>query len=150
MTLPGTELDLTGREYELLDTSFRHKNEVVTRDMIALDVWRGPTGAMTRIIDVYINALRKKIDRTGRTALIQTVRGVGYVLRESYVRRRNLTIRWRLTPWDGAVLSAILVGFSVAAYLLMQHHLLALTDATLGASSPSSKTRSRAARPSRI
>ena len=45
--------------------------------------------------------------------------------------RRALTIRWRLTLWYGAVLSAIMVGFSVAAYLLMRYHLLAITDATL-------------------
>jgi two-component system OmpR family response regulator len=76
------ELDLTPREFELLEYLVRHKNEVVTRDMIALDVWKEATGAMTRIIDVYINALRKKVDRIGPTALIQTVRGVGYVLRE--------------------------------------------------------------------
>ena len=82
VTRAGTELELTGREFELLEYLIRHKNEVVTRHMIALDVWKEATGAMTRIIDVYINALRKKIDRSGRTALIQTVRGVGYVLRE--------------------------------------------------------------------
>jgi two-component system copper resistance phosphate regulon response regulator CusR len=79
----GDLLELTGREYELLEYLLRHKNEVVTRDMIALDVWKERTGAMTRIIDVYINALRKKVDRSGRIALIQTVRGVGYALRES-------------------------------------------------------------------
>jgi DNA-binding response OmpR family regulator len=78
----GVELELTRREYELLEYLIRHKNEVVTRDMIARDVWKETTGAMTRIIDVYINALRKKLDRMGRSALIQTVRGVGYVLRE--------------------------------------------------------------------
>ena len=44
---------------------------------------------------------------------------------------RRLSIRWRLTLWYGAVLSAILVGFSGAVYLLMHHHLLALTDAAL-------------------
>ena len=83
VTRSGDELELTGREYELLEYLLRHKNEVVTRDMIALDVWKERTGVMTRIIDVYINALRKKVDRIGRTALIQTVRGVGYVLREN-------------------------------------------------------------------
>ena len=83
VTRSGAQLDLTGREYELLEYLVRHKNEVVTRDMIALDVWREPTGAMTRIIDVYINALRKKIDRIGPSTLIQTVRGVGYVLRDA-------------------------------------------------------------------
>lgn len=79
----GDELELTGREFELLEYLLRHKNEVVTRDMIALDVWKEQTGAMTRIIDVYINALRKKVDRIGRPALIQTVRGVGYALKEN-------------------------------------------------------------------
>jgi DNA-binding response OmpR family regulator len=83
VTRSGDELELTGREYELLEYLLRHKNEVVTRDMIALDVWKERTGAMSRIIDVYINALRKKVDRIGRTALIQTVRGVGYTLRET-------------------------------------------------------------------
>ncbi|MFI5453859.1 MAG: response regulator transcription factor [Isosphaerales bacterium] len=82
VTRSGAELELTGREYELLEYLLRHKNKVVTRDMIALDVWKERTGAMTRIIDVYINALRKKVDRIGRPALIQTVRGVGYALRE--------------------------------------------------------------------
>jgi heavy metal sensor kinase len=47
------------------------------------------------------------------------------------VRRLNLSIRWRLTAWYGTVLSAILAGFSVAVYLLMRHHLLALSDAAL-------------------
>ena len=83
VTRSGAELELTGREYELLEYLLRNKNKVVTREMIALDVWKEKTGAMTRIIDVYINALRKKVDRIGRPALIQTVRGVGYTLRES-------------------------------------------------------------------
>lgn len=77
----GLGLELTGREYELLEYLLRHKNEIVTRDMIALEVWKETTGAMTRIIDVYINSLRKKVERPGWQALIQTVRGVGYVLR---------------------------------------------------------------------
>ncbi len=78
----GVALDLTGREYELLEYLLRRKNEIVTRDMIALDVWRETTGAMTRIIDVYINSLRKKVERPGWVSLIQTVRGVGYALRD--------------------------------------------------------------------
>ena len=78
----GVNLELTGREYELLEYLLRHKNEIVTRDMIALEVWKETTGAMTRIIDVYINSLRKKIERPAWLALIQTVRGVGYALRD--------------------------------------------------------------------
>jgi DNA-binding response OmpR family regulator len=77
-----TLLDLTGREYELLEYLLRHKNEIVTRDMIALEVWKEPTGAMTRIIDVYINSLRKKVERPGWALLIHTARGIGYVLRD--------------------------------------------------------------------
>jgi two-component system, OmpR family, copper resistance phosphate regulon response regulator CusR len=77
-----TLLDLTGREYELLEYLLRHKNEIVTRDMIALEVWKESTGAMTRIIDVYINSLRKKVERPGWALLIHTARGVGYVLRD--------------------------------------------------------------------
>jgi two-component system copper resistance phosphate regulon response regulator CusR len=78
----GLSIDLTGREYELLEYLLRHKNEVVTRDMIARDVWKETTGAMTRIIDVYINALRKKVEHPGRRTLIHTVRGIGYALRD--------------------------------------------------------------------
>jgi DNA-binding response OmpR family regulator len=77
-----SHLELTGREYELLEYLLRHKNETVTRDMIALEVWKEPTGAMTRVIDVYINSLRKKVERAGWAQLIHTVRGVGYVLRD--------------------------------------------------------------------
>ncbi len=82
VTRGGTPLDLTGREYELLEHLLRHKGEIVTRDMIALEVWEETTGAMTNIINVYINALRKKIERAGWSPLIHTVRGVGYVLRD--------------------------------------------------------------------
>ncbi len=82
VTRCGSSIDLTGREYELLEYLLRHKNEVVTRDMIARDVWKETTGAMTRIIDVYINALRKKVELPDRRALIHTVRGIGYALRD--------------------------------------------------------------------
>lgn len=78
----GAAIELTGREYELLEYLLRHKNEVVTRDMIARDVWKESTGAMTRIIDVYINALRKKVEQPDRRPLIHTVRGIGYALRD--------------------------------------------------------------------
>lgn len=78
----GVLLELTGREYELLEYLIRHRNDIVTRDMIALEVWKETTGTMTRIIDVYINSLRKKVERPGWPALIQTVRGVGYVVRD--------------------------------------------------------------------
>jgi two-component system, OmpR family, copper resistance phosphate regulon response regulator CusR len=82
VTRAGTILELTMREFELLEYLLRHKDEAVTRDMISLDVWKEPTGAMTNVIDVYINALRRKVERPGFPLLIHTVRGVGYLLRE--------------------------------------------------------------------
>ncbi len=79
----GLELDLTRREYELLEYLLRHKNTTVTRDMIARDVWKEGSGALTNTIDVYINLLRKKVEQPDKRQLIQTVRGVGYALRDA-------------------------------------------------------------------
>jgi DNA-binding response OmpR family regulator len=78
----GTEIDLTKREFEFLEYLLRHKNSAVTRDMIARDVWKDPGGTITNVIDVCVTMLRKKVERPGAHQLIQTVRGVGYALRE--------------------------------------------------------------------
>ena len=78
----GIELDLTKREFELLEYLLRHKNAIVTRDMIARDVWKDANGTLTNSIDVYITLLRKKVERTGLRQLIHTVRGVGYAARD--------------------------------------------------------------------
>ena len=75
-------LDLTAKEYELLEFFVRHPNEVLTRNMIADEVWQGAFDRFTNIIDVYINYLRKKIDRGKDKKLIHTVRGIGYILKE--------------------------------------------------------------------
>jgi heavy metal response regulator len=76
------EIDLTAKEYGLLEYFMRHPNEVLTRAMIAEHVWDYTFDSFTNIIDVYVNYLRKKIDRDFEKKLIHTVRGVGYVLRE--------------------------------------------------------------------
>jgi DNA-binding response OmpR family regulator len=78
----GTEITLTQREFEVLAYLLRHKNSVVTRDMLGRDVWREPSHALTNVIDVYINLLRRKVERPGQRPLIHTLRGVGYSLRE--------------------------------------------------------------------
>jgi DNA-binding response OmpR family regulator len=78
----GIELDLTRREYELLEFLVRHKNSTVTREMIGREVWKETSGALTNTIDVYINALRKKVEQPGKRQLIHTVRGVGYAVRD--------------------------------------------------------------------
>jgi two-component system, OmpR family, copper resistance phosphate regulon response regulator CusR len=78
----GVEIELTRREFELLEFLLRHRNQTVTRDMISRDVWKEPDGVWTNTIDVYIKSLRKKIDQPDKRQLIQTVRGVGYALRD--------------------------------------------------------------------
>lgn len=77
------EIDLTAKEYALLEYFMRNTNQVLTRTMIAEHVWDYTFDSFTNIIDVYVNYLRKKIDRDFDKKLIHTVRGVGYVLKES-------------------------------------------------------------------
>jgi heavy metal response regulator len=76
------EIDLTAKEYALLEYFMRNPNQVLTRAMIAEHVWDYTFDSFTNIIDVYVNYLRKKIDRDFDKKLIHTVRGVGYVLKE--------------------------------------------------------------------
>lgn len=82
VTRGGVEIDLTRREFELLEFLLRNKNTTVTRDMIAREVWKEGTGTLTNTIDVYITLLRKKVERPEKRTLIHTVRGVGYALRD--------------------------------------------------------------------
>jgi heavy metal response regulator len=76
------EIDLTAKEYGLLEYFMRNPNQVLTRTMIADHVWDYTFDSFTNIIDVYVNYLRKKIDRDADKKLIHTVRGVGYILKE--------------------------------------------------------------------
>lgn len=79
----GEEIDLSVREFELLEYFLRHSGTVVTRDMLSRDVWNEPFGPLTNVIDVYVRLLRKKVERSDARQLIHTIRGVGYVLRSS-------------------------------------------------------------------
>lgn len=78
----GEQIDLSTREFELLEFLLRNLNCTVTRDMIAREVWKEPAGVLTNVIDVYVKSLRKKIERPEWRQLVQTVRGVGYVVRD--------------------------------------------------------------------
>jgi DNA-binding response OmpR family regulator len=80
----GTEtVRLTMREGALFELLLRRRGKVVPRSEIQARIWEDSFDLSTNIIDVYINALRKKIDGGDRVKLIQTVRGVGYRLREA-------------------------------------------------------------------
>jgi len=78
----GQAIDLTAKEYALLEYLLRHQGRVLTRTMISEHVWDQSFDSYTNVIDVYVNYLRKKIDQGFEPKLIHTVRGVGYVLRE--------------------------------------------------------------------
>jgi heavy metal response regulator len=77
----GEKIDLTPREFTLLDYLLRNSSRVLTRTMIAERVWGYDFDPMTNVIDVYVNYLRKKVDADREPKLIHTVRGVGYVLK---------------------------------------------------------------------
>lgn len=76
------EIELTAKEYSLIEYFMRNPNQILTRTMIAEHVWDYTFDSFTNIIDVYVNYLRKKVDRDYDKKLIHTVRGVGYVLKE--------------------------------------------------------------------
>ena len=80
-TRAGQILDLSTREFELLEYLIRHAGKVVPRITLARDVWRDPEPGLSNVVDVYINYLRKKLEHGGHSRLIHTVRGQGYVLR---------------------------------------------------------------------
>lgn len=75
------EIELTIKEFSLLEFLMRHAGTVVTRAMIAERVWEHTFESFTNIIDVYINYLRKKIDTGSERKMILTVRGQGYILK---------------------------------------------------------------------
>jgi len=79
----GRVIDLTMKEFELLKYLMTHPREVLTREQILENVWGYDFLGESNVIEVYIRYLRIKIEDEGDKRLIQTVRGVGYVLRES-------------------------------------------------------------------
>jgi heavy metal response regulator len=75
------EIELTGKEYSLLEYFLRNQEKVLTRTMIAEHVWDYNFDTFTNVIDVYVNHLRKKIDKNFPAKLLHTLRGVGYVMK---------------------------------------------------------------------
>ena len=75
-------IELTAREYALLEYFMRNSNRVLTRTIISEHIWNYNFDTGTNVVDVYINHLRSKIDDGGEKKLLHTVRGVGYVLKD--------------------------------------------------------------------
>jgi two-component system response regulator MprA len=76
------QLNLTAKEFDLLELFLRHPRQVLTRDTIYEHVWGYDFGGESNIIEVYVRYLRSKLEEGAEPRLLQTVRGVGYVLRE--------------------------------------------------------------------
>jgi two-component system, OmpR family, copper resistance phosphate regulon response regulator CusR len=83
-TRGGRQLELTAREFELLEYLLRNRGRVVSREMLARDVWKETDRAtpLDNVIDVHIARLRRKIDDTFEAKLIHTIRGVGFIVKE--------------------------------------------------------------------
>lgn len=75
-------IDFTAKEYDLLELFMRHPNQVLTREVIYDRVWGYDFGGESNIIEVYVRYLRQKLEANNEPRLIQTVRSVGYILRE--------------------------------------------------------------------
>ena len=78
----GKVVDLTKREYNLLMTLIRNKNNVVSRDQLLNKIWGPESNIETNVVEVYVRYLRNKIDVPGKSSYIKTVRGTGYMVRD--------------------------------------------------------------------
>jgi DNA-binding response OmpR family regulator len=76
------EIELTTREYDLLEFMARNHRRVLSREFLLSRVWDDDFALTTNLVDVYVSYLRKKVDAPGEVKLIRTVRGAGYALRE--------------------------------------------------------------------
>jgi heavy metal response regulator len=79
----GKDIELTLKEYSLLEYLLRNTERVLSRTLIAENVWHQGFDSETNVVDVYINHLRNKVDKDPTKKLIHTVRGVGYVIKKS-------------------------------------------------------------------
>jgi DNA-binding response OmpR family regulator len=84
VTRGGRPVELTVREFELLEFLMRYQSQVVSRETLARDVWKetARTTPLDNVIDVHIARLRRKVDLDQTVKLIHTVRGVGFMLKE--------------------------------------------------------------------
>jgi len=80
--LSDRRIEFTAKEFELLELFMRHPRQVLTRVLLYERIWGYDFGGESNVIEVYIRALRQKLESAGAPRLIHTLRGVGYVLRE--------------------------------------------------------------------
>jgi DNA-binding response OmpR family regulator len=80
VTRDGRSIELTAREFSLLEYLLRHQGQTLTRTQILAAVWRYDTEVVSNVVDIYIHYLRDKIDRGFNKKLLHTTRGIGYKL----------------------------------------------------------------------
>ncbi len=131
VTRAGRRIELTPREYALLEFLLRNVGRVLSRAVIAQHVWGVGYDTFTNVIDVYVNYVRKKVDADFEPKLIHTVRGTGYVLKAPGNVTGSRSLRARLTLWYTAALAALLAVLGAASYLLLDRGLRDNVDASL-------------------
>lgn len=94
----GRRIDLTAKEYALLEYLLTHAGRVLSRTMIVEHVWDDNFDGLTNIVDVYVRHLRSKVDDPFPTKLIHTVRGVGYILEEENLQSDELSTPEHTAP----------------------------------------------------
>jgi two-component system OmpR family response regulator len=87
VTRSGRLIDLSPREFRLLEYLLLHPEELVTRTMLLQKVWNMSFDPETNVVDAHVSNLRRKLEEGGRYRLIQTVRGAGYMLRSGEAAR---------------------------------------------------------------
>jgi DNA-binding response OmpR family regulator len=81
VTRAGRELELTQREFALLEAFVRHPGQVLSREQLLRQVWGYNFDVETNVADVFVGYLRRKLEAAGETRILHTVRGVGWALR---------------------------------------------------------------------
>ena len=123
----GRAVELTRTEFLLLELFMRHPRQVLTRSQIFERVWGYDFGPASNSLEVYVGYLRRKLEAGGEPRLIQTVRGVGYVLREPMSLRRRIAF-----TAAGAVAVAVVLG-SIVAYVVVRDSCAARSTRSLRA-----------------
>ena len=82
VTVQNQRVDLTAKEFEVLELFLRHPHQVLSREQVYERVWGYDFGSDSNVLEVYVRALRQKLEAAGAARLLHTIRGVGYILRE--------------------------------------------------------------------
>ena len=120
----GQRIDLTAKEFALLELLLRRQGEVLPRSLIASQVWDMNFDSDTNVIEVAMRRLRAKVDDSFEPKLIRTVRGMGYVLEVAghAAMKAKLSLTWRLTLLFVMASSTVLIGLGLVIAASVEKH----------------------------